>query len=96
MILCPPSVIRSFALSSSCSRLVVQRNCCVGRGGEIVMLILGDIGTPLMEDALARMLSMLWRTVGSPFECLVMILSLISCARIVMSGSPNPPRVVGV
>ena len=48
---------------------MVQRGCCVGRGGGIVMLILGDVGTPLMEDVLARMLSMLsmlWRTVGSP------------------------------
>ena len=75
---------------------MVQSGCCVRIGGELVMLILGDVGTPLMEDALARMLSMLWRTVGSPFECLVMILNLMSCARIVMSGSPNPPRVVGV
>ena len=57
---------------------MVKRGCCVGRGGGIVMLILGDVGTPLMEEALARMLSMLWRTVGSPFECLVMMLSLIN------------------
>ena len=73
-----------------------QRGCCVGRGGGIVILVLGDAGTPFMDDALARMLSMLWRTVGSPFECLVMMLSLISCVRMVISGSPKPPKVVGV
>ena len=73
-----------------------QRSCFVGRGGGIVILVLSDVGTPFMEDALARMLTMLWRTVGSPFECLVMMLRMISCARLVISGSPNPPKVVGV
>ena len=31
---------------------MVQRGCCVEKGGEIVILVLGDVGTPLMEDAL--------------------------------------------
>ena len=74
-----------------------QRSCCAasGGGGGMFKHTFWSVAVPLNAAARARRLSMVCFTVESAFWCLVIMLSLISCARIKMFGSPKPPRDVG-